>query len=121
MIKKTLSCFYDVDYIDIDEEFLENTTPGDLWTFISGDPEISELLVAHSYDSNLPFSEIMRNIGRYESKLIPNSKRIAKNITLQLNSNFGRYSNITDLSHGVAESYYWIPVRDLMLFENIDF
>ena len=120
MIKISLSCFYDVDYIDIDEDFLEETTPADLWTVIAGDPRINELLVPHSLENDMPFSEITKNIGRYESKLIPNSKRIAKNITQQFNSNFGRYSNITDISHGVAESYYWIPIRDLMLFENID-
>ena len=100
-------------------EFLEEKSYNDLWTAIVGDEEIAGKLVPGLFKTDMNFKDLIENLTTYESQLLENAKVVSDSLTHHLNEKIGKYTIVTDISHGVAESYYWINVNDIRLFKDI--
>jgi hypothetical protein len=121
LLRKTLAVFFEVDYEEVDEEFLEEKSYNDLWTAIVGDKAIADKLVPGLFKTDINFKDLIENLTTYESQLLENAKVVSNSLTHHLNEKIGKYTVVTDISAGFAESYYWIDVEDINLFKGITF
>lgn len=124
MIKQLLASFYEVDYTLVDEEFLENTSLRDLWNIIVGDPVIADQLLPDAFSADISFNYLVNNWTSpgIRDTFVNNAARIQANLIEQIRERRSKWDILIlngDLP--MKETYYWVPVDDLMLFRGLDF
>tara|TARA_Y100000814_G_scaffold278179_1_gene239780 strand:- start:441 stop:1349 length:909 start_codon:yes stop_codon:yes gene_type:complete len=125
VIRRILETFFEVDYSDISEDFLRNTTFKDLWTKIVGDQDIASALTPDLFD-NVEFNFL----DALESLKDKNNQEIFRsNITAARAQLENQIDN--DLSHLILEvkagesgkletvEYYWVPTNVFAIFNGL--
>ena len=120
MVKKIISIFFNQDFFDIDDEFLEGTTLEDLWIMIVGDRKVADYLMPTLFTTNFTFKELLDNIEDYMPQLIENSNVISGLISQNyIEDNKNSVLVEVNFETHEAELLYWVNNEHLKLFKGI--
>ena len=82
LIRRILTLFFEVDYTDTSQDFLETNTFEDLWRKIVGDQDLAKALLPGLFDDmDFTFSDVIEalnddeNIKQFQSNNISLSKK----------------------------------------------
>ena len=121
MVKKIISIFFNQDFFDIDDEFLEETTLEDLWIKIVGDRKVADYLMPTLFTTNFTFKELLDNIEEHMPQLLENSNVISGLISQNyIEDNKNSVQVEVNFETHEAELLYWVNNEHLKLFKGIN-
>ena len=122
LIRKTLAIFFDVEFSDVDDAFLEEHTLSQFWGAVLGDANVSKFLKPDFFEQDYTFKELIEALedGDIEDTLADNAIRIMDVLKHQTDTGFSKISFVSDFEEKNTFTYYWVPVDVLNLFKGIN-
>ncbi|MBC8525353.1 MAG: hypothetical protein H8D22_00555 [Candidatus Cloacimonetes bacterium] len=125
LLRRMLAIFFEIDYSEVDQQLLRQTTLADFWEAVVGDRNIAEKIIPSLFaNDNITFEQIEKNWNQFKPDIIHNASSIKKQINYQILNGIGHYQTLeTYQDKGISRyiDYYWFEVDKLRLFKTIDF
>jgi hypothetical protein len=118
-LRRIVATFFEMDFQEVDDSFLETTSLEDFWTKIVGDKDVAIRIAPELYQANYSLAEVAERIGEFEQLFFDNSGAIIQQLTIHLDKEYGKYLIIQDIELLKIEKYYWVNVEDLNIFKGI--
>jgi len=122
LMRNILATYFEIDYSQVDDDFLNSVTLEDMWTVVVGDPVIAGQLIPDLFEHNASFSEIIAQFDQFRQKFINNATYIRDCLVHQAEEEQSMW--IIPAKRGniyVTDTYYWVPANNLRLFKGISF
>ena len=125
LLRFMLAIFFEIDYSEVDQKKMKETTLADFWEAVVGDRQIAQKIIPDLFQhENITFEQIEKNWIHFKNEIINNASSVKNNINYQLDNDIGLYRTLKSYEkdgNRVFMDYYWFDVSKIRLFKNVDF
>ena len=115
-----MDTFFELDYSQVTDNFLQKTTLNDLWEKIVGNKAVSDKLLPSIFkDDSFTFFEFINNINQYEKKFNSNVQKSFGLIEQQIDNERSHFILDIDLEKGTKREFYWVHNTIFAVFDGI--
>ena len=125
LIRQTIALFFgeQVEFDDIDRDFLESTSLEDFWSLVLGNKDVAKFLAPQLFQHDFTFDKLIDQLeddANLEQTLTDNALTMFNELQLYGDENYSEMVTIIDTDKNDVETYYWVSVNHLNLFKNIN-
>ena len=122
MMRKIITTFFGIDYVEADEYFMENACLSQFWSKIVGNRELARKIAPDLFQSDVRLIDIYINLDGYQDQFFVNATDIIQSLKKYLDDPYwGSMRIVIDNKMGIYEQYFWVEVEDLNIFKGLDF
>ncbi len=119
LLRDVIATFFEIDFQQVDENFLEQTTLSSFWTRIVGDRVVAKRLMPKLFDTDKNFQQISNDWGKYKANFSANSVFIKDQLNKHIQNRVGYYPVLVNAQKGIIKEYYWVDVESIQFFRGI--
>ncbi|NQU31931.1 MAG: hypothetical protein HQ521_01750, partial [Bacteroidetes bacterium] len=88
-LRRVIAAFFEMDWQDVDDDFLTETNLEDFWTTIVGDKEVAMRIAPELYQANYSLAKASELIAEFEQIFFQNAGEIIENCIKHLDEEYG--------------------------------
>lgn len=126
LLRWMLAIFFEINYGEVDQKLLRETTLADFWEAVVGDRQIAQKITPDLFEyDTITFDQIGNNWIKYKTEIVNNASDVKWYINAQLQNEIGLFQTLVEYAseEGIKKyiDYYWLDVNEIRLFKNVPF